>query len=435
MNITPSQLARVANCPRSETIAHTLETTEPAHLGSVAHRYLCNVLLYGRDQALEMEADDGYWLQGIDLTRLPAIHPEQYAPEVAFAWNPATGKARELGRNLTRAKARKMRLPGEMVGVADVVGVTEKAAIVHDYKTGWGWIEPASVHLQVLTYGLMAALAYGKDEAEVSILRARRDGFVWFDTYRVDFWRLQDHAAEVIKILANVEEVVLKAQKGEPLKPFHEGPWCNHCPARMRCPTKTYQLAALADPALAPDGLTQSSRWHNEIDFSDEQLPLVWERIGFAERMLERLKNEVKERAAKKPIPLGGGYVLGWKESTSTTLVASAARRIFAEAYGEQLGAVLARECIKTEESLPKENVKRGLRKHILPILPKGEAKITKVYEALEKRFHEAKALIPNHSEGVREYLVKKEKEKIASPLLPAASEEPGEEASSEQAA
>lgn len=410
--VSPSGLARVSACLRSETLEHTHEVNEAAHLGTVAHRFLCNVLLHGLEESLALENEnDREWLVGIDIERLPAFRPELYAPEVSFAMDFSTGKARELGRNLSRQEARALAKPGEMVGTADVAGVTPEAFVALDYKTGYSFVDPPSVNWQVLTYALMGARAYGKDDAIVGIVRARADGMVWKETFHADLFRLEQHEAELRELLEKRDRILEAMKAGAPLPPFSEGTHCNYCPARFRCPSKTLQLVALARTLpheINPETGEEVEMQRIGDSLTLETAPLIWEKLKFAEKMVERLKAEVKEFARVNPIPLGGGFILGERVATTETLVPERARKVLDFAFGPQMSSIVAGEAIETKESLTKSALQSSVRKYILPTLPKSEQKISKVFAALLERMRTGGAVSVKSSRRVDEHKVEK---------------------------
>lgn len=408
---TPSSLGRIAACVRSETLERVEEVSEAATLGTQVHAFLCDVLTLGYEDALlKQPVEDRDWLRGFDPDRrLPAFQPEAFAPEIAFAYHPGTGACRELGRRMTRAAAHAMARPGEMVGLVDVAGVAPGCVVVHDYKSGWGWVDPASINWQVRTYALMAARAWGMDEAFAGILRARADGYVHFDVAHMDLFELEQHEVELRRVLVARDLALRAAADGEELPSFVEGPHCQYCPGRRICPPKTAQLLALADalpPLMGEDGKPlEMSRLADRL--THDTAPLVWERLKFAEKMIERLKAEVKEYARREPIPLGGGWVLGERSKATETVVADRAAHILEVTFGAELGRVVASEATEVIRKMTKEALGGALSRYVLPTLPKKEAKLKPVKEAVLQRFREGGAISVRSSRNVEEHKVK----------------------------
>lgn len=71
---TPSSYPRIRVCMRSETLERVVTMSGPARLGTIGHRFLCNVLLENNAwKAAQLEAEEHReWLLSIDVKKLPA---------------------------------------------------------------------------------------------------------------------------------------------------------------------------------------------------------------------------------------------------------------------------------------------------------------------------------------------------------------------------
>lgn len=90
-------------------------------------------------------------------------------PEVAFAFNVLSGRAREVGRSIGRDYGKLEE--GEIPGTTDRLYVQEDHVLVEDIKTGVGYMqaEPA-INPQLQHNALSAALVYGKPRAIVQLV-------------------------------------------------------------------------------------------------------------------------------------------------------------------------------------------------------------------------------------------------------------------------
>ena len=73
---------------------------------------------------------------------LPLDEIGDYAPEVAYALDLRTGRAREIGRGINRAYGELS--DDEIAGTADAVKLLSPTTVyVGDFKSGWGWVPRA----------------------------------------------------------------------------------------------------------------------------------------------------------------------------------------------------------------------------------------------------------------------------------------------------
>jgi hypothetical protein len=385
MSATPSALERIDACVVSETYPHVGEINPYAMHGTIVHEFLraCNAI--GREAALlEAPIEHVEALEQIDLDALP-VDPKSYAAEVAFAYNVETGEGRELGRALSREAAKAKCRPGEMPGVADVVGLTSNGGVVlPDYKTGWGHVSPAEVNWQVKTYALMAARAYGAEHASVQIIRVLDNGRIWSSKLEMDALDLEDHALELRKLMSRRARVLQLAAEGrrDELPNAVLGVHCRYCPAFRFCPAQLMALVGLRSPIVGESG-----------EMTSEKVAEAWVALEQVERQLKTRKATLEQFALQTPVALPSGKILGRCKSTKETLLADRAQPILESLYGQELGLAVARDSIDLSPSMTKSSLKRALRRHVLPTLPRDEAKITLVNDSVLKAFRDRQAV------------------------------------------
>lgn len=371
-----SGLGRVMECGLSALLPQVKQSypEEWRDLGDAAHQFLRRVPEVGVAQALQ-EAPESVrtFLSHINLDRTPACKPDQFAREVAFAWDWEAGKAWEIGRGMER------RYPDEksstvIYGTADIVGVAPDQVIVDDYKSGWGHLVRAKDNWQLAGYAIAAALTYGKAKATVALIRLR-DGDPWFDRATLDEMDLAGRAAEVSERLGALAQA--DPTKLEP----HEGEWCRWCPSFDHCPAK--QLLARSflnlEPAeaggLTPDGARR-----------------VVQLIASARELLERMEERLDEFARAHPVDLGNGQTYGaYQKNLGDAVNVSASQGVLRARYGDDAGIALHRASLKETTTFVKERFRDALR----PVVEAKGLGITAEVDAAFKALREAGAAVP----------------------------------------
>lgn len=145
--------------------------------------------------------------------------------EVALAYCPETGEARELGTNLGRNYPE---LPeGWLVGTADALWVSQGVVHVLDIKTGSREnVDPVSKNKQLAALALYATFAYEAHAAVVYLLFADAYG-VAVESAALDAVALGETAREIAEMAEKVAEA-----SNSPMPGAH----CRWCPARAACP-------------------------------------------------------------------------------------------------------------------------------------------------------------------------------------------------------
>jgi hypothetical protein len=398
----PSSLGRVAACPTSEALPHAQSSTRFSRKGNVIHGFFVNCRSLGREEALlKADPEDVEVLEEVPVERfLHLLDPSKYVAEVSFGFNVAKGTSRVLGHELEREQARSLAHAGEMVGTADLAGITAKSVVIHDWKTGRGHVDRAEINWQTRSYALFAARAYQRDHAVGSIIRVLDDGTVWYDYFEMDALDLDSHESALRELMALREEVIAAAPADRPQ--LHEGEHCRYCPALPFCPAKVSLVQALVaegEPVAA-----------EVTELTPARAASAWAKIEMAETLLARLKAVVKDYARQTPVPTAEGWVLGEVEESRETLVPARARGALVSKFGEQLGVAVFSESVEKKETMTKAALKASLRKFVLPTLPKEKAKIGQLEDSALDELRAQGAVSVASFRHVKEHKVKADK-------------------------
>lgn len=371
MRLTGSGFTRAEMCPPSTFLPGVEEeSSEYAKLGSAVHRYLQLVAEVGATAALELiDVDFRDVCAAIDLAEMPHSHPENWAVEVAFAWDWLAGAGRELYRG-SGARVYGALEPTEVAGTADLVGIDGDAVVVLDLKTGWTPLGAPEESLQLAFYAVAAALAFGKSEAVVGFVRLV-DGEPRFDCARLDEFAL----AEASLRLAAIVEQAMAAESAYDERAALElvaGEHCKYCRAFLRCPAKSTLLRELTVTSLeGPDAVLPV------IDAA--QVPAMIERVWASKELLARVEKQLEEYATAHPVRLSDGRIYGAVESSKETFDPE----IGAEVLEQTFGAAVATEAVEVTTSLTKARLLRALRRV-------AEATPGQKITHLERQAHEA---------------------------------------------
>lgn len=341
-----SALHRASICTASAVLPRVNSSSEYATKGTIIHQYLADVTEHGADAALE-RVPEKYRAacEAIDLDRLPV--GASYAPEVAFAFDVATGTARELGRGTNRDYSDCG--PTEVPGTADVVAlVRSDAVLILDYKTGYLAVPRAAVNWQLRFLALAACRAYVRRRAIVGLIYVHDDEDPVYDQAELDEVDVDAIEAELGELAGSIAEA--RALLGEGVVPDAVmGAHCRYCPAFSYCPAQTQLIREIA---AAPEtaGLEPS------VPLTPEVAAKAWDRIAAIEAVVKRAKESVKEFAKLSPIPLSNGNLLGEVEERREKVLAEQVRAVLTERHG----AEVAEAAIELKSS--KAAVKRALR-------------------------------------------------------------------------
>jgi hypothetical protein len=385
--LSASQLQRVAVCPASAVLPRVDSVNAAAARGTALHSYLEAVPVVGRDEALASVPDEyRAACEALDLEALP-VCAVRYAAEVAFAFDPATWRARELGRSMGRdySGAR----PGEIVGTADVVGLSEDGStlVVADWKTGRSELAKAERNWQLRFLALAGCRTYGATSAHVALVHIHENGTAHYDSAVFDPFDLAVIAHELARLANRVAFAARSHASGEP--PLATtGEHCKWCPCLPYCPAQT----ALVRTVVSGDPEWVESGWDRPV--TPQDAARAYEIVKAVKAALARIERNLYTYAAGTPIPLPNGLVLGQVESTREEVDGEVARRVLAELHGQD---VADRAC---EWSTSKAAIERALR----PVAASTEQKITHLKKSALAAIAAAGGITRNTTTSVREH-------------------------------
>jgi hypothetical protein len=328
---TASQLHRAFRCAASEVLPHFQSTSEHAERGTMVHEFIEHARKVGRETALAdlPEEYDGYdFCAALPLNLLPAGGSH----ELALAWDYETDAARALPttghRDYQDAK------PTDFVGTADYVGRDGGSVVVLDYKTGHKYLGPAHESRQLRMLALAAARMEGIDEAQAGYCFLREDGSYAFSWAKFDAFDLGEIADELRGLADRLGDTNREHLLGElDARDFHEGDWCDYCPAFNSCPAKMQLARAIGTGDALRDLATIERRVE---DMTDAEMARAYEAIERYSDVAERVREALRQRAAMQPIDLGDGRRLGAIRWPFTCIKPDVAYETVRELHGEQ---------------------------------------------------------------------------------------------------
>ncbi len=245
--------------------------------------------------------------------------------EVAFAYDLATGKGRELGVGLGRDYGEMG--PLEICGTADAVGRGPNGELaIADRKSFDPRVKHAAHNAQLATLALAATRTLGLDECEVGIFHEVRKP----DVVRLDMFKLEGFHLELRGILERAASARARHRAGEALKVV-PGDHCRYCDAFHNCPAQKDLALELADPEapLKVEALIPLA--------SDADALRAYEFWKRAKMLTKRLGDALYARAKESPIPLGNGLVFGERKTKgSRELDADKAYEVVRDRFGQE---------------------------------------------------------------------------------------------------
>lgn len=350
MNWSASSIPRLLICPTSALLQHHDYNTKYAEQGSEHH--------------VDQEA-------AIDVGDEDAIHPEVLAliregdetiTEMAYAYDPETDTARELGR-ITREQYEEAKRPGELPGKPDLVVRGNGRLLVIDHK-GFEEVDDADRNYQVATYALMVARAYGYDECDVAIV------------YRAPFRRPSHATLNALDLAAHGDRLrrlrddIVKARETPQLF-LNDGPHCKYCPAFLGGCTRMESLQRRVQSG------DMVRRAESLIPFhDDDEAAAGLDLLERLKMLTNRLQAALIARSNERPIPYRGGFYQPVVREGNRKLDGDAAYDLVREKYGQAVAdkAVTRHATQKGIETALKEAGVKGAG-------PKKDA----IVEALEK--------------------------------------------------
>jgi hypothetical protein len=343
---TGSGIDRAMKCIASTALPQTRSISAASTLGTVIHDYLMNVSLQGPDEALRKVPEEHQAAcAAIDLERLKTVDPKSFAAEVAYAYSIPTDSAREIGRGINRAYEGKLE-PGEMAGTEDVVGITEDAVVVYDYKSGFGHVPPAAENWQLKFGALAAARTYGKGRALVGIIRLQ-NGDPWHDEAELDELDLEAAAVELRALALRVKEEESRLRDGAHPRTV-TGSHCKYCPALPHCPAQTSLVRELGFAAIDP----------GKPVITEENVVALYEKLEAVDRLRDMMWESLDAYATAHPVQLPNGDVYGPCETEKETIDPHKGSVLLAEKYDSKV----ALDAVKQEPAIPWNRLELALK-------------------------------------------------------------------------
>ncbi len=388
MITTMSRLERDVHCdgalvfprsPRSSGFA--------ARHGNLVHDFLMRVPRVGRELALEQVADDNHReaLEELSLDNLP-LDAASYAQEVAIAYDVETDTARELCRGQGRPDYEALGVTDyEAPGTLDVLGLTDDAVVVIDYKTGWADLGPVKDNWQLRGCALLAARLHGKQKAIIAIIRIKAGGREHFtDKAELSAMDLDD-VQDALREMKGRKERWLSPAPGE-VVPTSEGRWCTFCPSFTHCPSKMNLLAAGLSSELAPKRMP-----YFPAVLTPDTAPAAYRNLELLRGVVKRYEETLEEYAEASPVDLGGGYVYG-----KTTIKRESINVDRAKVLLERWLEDDAEKSVEVKRTLSQEAARKVLAKRFKgktdPITGK-RVTVEQVFQAFMESLREADAL------------------------------------------
>ena len=243
----------------------------------------------------------------INAGDVPAVLAERWPDltwraEVAFAYDVATGEARELGQGIGRDYKRFNLTPFEVVGTADAVGLGGGLLVVHDKKS-FDDVTRAADNPQLGFLALAAARVYRPSRIEVAISHELRA----LDVAELDPTFDLDLVAHSVKqLMLAVAQARSDARDGKPVQ-FATGRQCRWCSAFDACPKQAELLAMVKH-----EDETFATTMETTLPLlTDENAPEVYQLYKAIGILHKRIGQSLYAKAADRPIPIGNGKMFG----------------------------------------------------------------------------------------------------------------------------
>lgn len=359
MDVTGSKMPIVLRCAAAAALPIVTEDDPPqARRGTTIHRFIELCAKRGRDAAIqvmrsEVDAETLALLLVVDTARLP-LH---LASEAAFAYNWRKRSARPLdvqGRAYVGIDLDEIPLTIDVVGVE----LATRRAYIGDFKSGRTWQPAPSAHGQVMLGALAATAVNDCDLATVSVVRIDEDGEAMHLVDDVDRWALDEYADQVEQAMIRVDKARGEVVAGKAPDTV-TGEHCRYCPAFKACPAQTALVRVWADE-VEPQDLA--------APITPEVVARVYAQVMQGLSILERAKGEIYAYAARTPIELPDGKVLGPIEVKRGRVDGPIVHRVVTERFGPAAAAT----------AVEMKSSKAALRRLIIDRLQPGQRIATK---------------------------------------------------------
>ena len=293
-----SSIERGVRCPASVSLPRVDHLSEYQELGTSLHSFLEAVALKGREAALdELPSEARATFEALNLEAVAPLL--SLTPELALAYDFATGEARVLGQGLQRGyEVSATEIPCTM----DVVGVNraERFGVVADWKRGWSKRDAPARNHQMRFGALCVARAFDLVEVEVHLVtwRSEQDDprplVHRFDVADLDGYALDLEEHLWRKVLENRAAM----EAGKALPHVVTGDHCHKCQSRVYCHPHLALVRAVADA----DFLEEHTRIR---PMTPEMAARAYVTCRSARKLIEAVEGACYAAAAVAPLPLG----------------------------------------------------------------------------------------------------------------------------------
>ena len=390
-----SALGRADLCRASAVLPAADNISDASESGTVMHQFLLRVAELrkeGRDaeEAADMASqeapeDERAFLSGIPVESLPT-DPSAFAGEVALALDVATGKARELGRDIGRRYEEAAAAQGKPLSPTEIVGSVDVAALmstdgvfVADWKKRGRYVKPARENMQIKAGIVAAARAWGRSRAAGEIIRIYEDGRPpYVDRVNLSASEVDAAQRDLTILAARIIRDRQAHAKGGQI-PATTGQHCRYCASFQFCPANNALARRIAEPAELREALTDAPVITREL------APAILRRLVQAKAVIAEVEEALEsfasqEAAAGRPLDVEPGFVFVPVPIPRESIDAAKAEAILIAELGEDGRAAIEREVTKTA-------IDKAIRK------ARGRKGITKARESLLERLRAAGAV------------------------------------------
>lgn len=247
--------------------------------------------------------------------------------EVAFALDPETGKAREIGRGIGRGYYEAGLLDTEIPGTADLI-IPGEPVVVRDYKTGHGYMVSAPRdNLQLGHNAVCASRVFGASEAVIEVEHTQT-GEV--ESVLLDSMDLSERAAEIREVWREAYRARAALARGDTPR-IVEGDHCWRCEAFAHCPAKLGLALTLSTGEIAKVLPT--------TELTAQAVAEGWSRLKAAKKLLGEVEGIYRGFAAGQPVSLGGRRMLGMVSKPVDHLDGEVAFKVLRERHGDAIAS------------------------------------------------------------------------------------------------
>lgn len=295
---TGSAIERGVRCAASVSLPRIESISEYQRAGTSLHAFLEAVSLRGRTAALEeLSEEDRPTFEAVNIDDV--AHLLALTPELALAYDFATGEARVLGQGLERAYDVG---PTEIACTMDVVGVNqaERFGVVGDWKRGWSHREMPARNHQMRFGALCLARAFDLVEVEAHLVTYRSEESDPRPlVHRFDVADLDGYALDLDEYLwRKVVENRAAFDAGAALPHVVTGEHCHKCASKFYCTPHTALIRSISDA----DFLEEHMRVR---PMTPEMAARAFITCRSARKMIEAVEGACYAAAAVAPLPLG----------------------------------------------------------------------------------------------------------------------------------